>query len=203
MAFAENELQPYYFSNELKQAIQNECYDPVDGFYYSVDLSLRKVDSSEWLHSGSPRHWHSLPIKIKTWASMLPLWCGIANKEQAANCVKNYTNPKGLYSDFGIRSLAKNEKMYLEISSGNPSCWLGPIWINANYFTFIGLKNYGYDNLAKEIAIKTIKLLGKDLIKNGGFHEYYNSNTGEGIRGLGMQGWNFLVLELIKEIEKN
>ena len=190
-------------ADELKNAINNECFDEIDGFYYSADISLRKIDPNEWLHSGHPRIYKTLPIKITTWAGMLPLWAKIASQEQADRCIKRYLNPEGLYSKYGIRSTAKNEKMYSEIASSNPSCWLGPIWINANYFTYIGLKRYGYKDLANEIAEKTINMLGKDLETNGGFHEYYNSNTGEGIRGLGMHGWNFLVLELINDLENN
>lgn len=189
-------------ANKLKASISNECYDPIDGFFYTADISLKKIDNNQWLHSGHPRTWHSLPIKITTWAGMMPLYCGVATQEQANECVKRYMNPEGLYSDFGIRSLAKNEKMYSEIASCNPSCWLGPIWVNANYFTYVGLLKYGFKDLAKELAIKTINLLGKSLKEHGGFYEYYNSITGEGIRGLGMHGWNFLVLLMIDDIEK-
>lgn len=185
----------------LKNAINAECYDEVDGFYYSADISLRKVDPNEWLHQGCRRFWHSLPIKIKTWAGMLPLWCGIASKEQAERVVENYLEEGGLYSNFGIRSISKKEKMYKVIASGNPSCWLGPIWISANYLTYVGLRNYGYDKLADELAIKTINLLGEGITKHGEFHEYYDPDTGEGVNNKGFQSWNFLVYNMIKDLE--
>lgn len=63
-------------ANKLKASISNECYDPIDGFFYTADISLKKIDNNQWLHSGSPRFWHSLPIKITTWAGMMPLYCG-------------------------------------------------------------------------------------------------------------------------------
>lgn len=196
------EIKDLYLSKAeaLKKAIRSECFDEVDGFFYSVDLSLRKVDKNMWLHSGQVRFWHSLPLKITTWAGMLPLWNKIASKEEAARVVGRYQNKDGLFSPYGIRSVAKNEKMFGNFDTGNPSCWLGPIWINANYFTYVGLKNYGYDDLAKDIAIKTINLLGDDLAKNGDFHEYYNSETGAGVRGKGFQSWNFLVIHLINDL---
>ena len=190
-------------ANHLKDAINNECFDNVDGFYYSVDLSLRKVDKNEWLHQGQPRFWHSLPIKITTWAGLLPLWNNIASQEQADRVIQRYLNSDGLYSDYGIRSVAKNEKMYGVFDTGNPSCWIGPIWINANYFAYEAFKNYHYDDLAKDIAIKTINLLGKDLETNKQFHEYYDGETGLGVRGLGFQSWNFLVLRMINDLEKD
>lgn len=186
-------------ANKLKEAINNECYDPIDGFYYSVDLSLKKVNKKAWLHSGHPRFWHSLPIKIKTWAGLLPLYCGIANKEQAKNVVRNYLDKNSLFSNYGIRSIGKNEKMYCIKKTGNPSCWLGPIWINANYFTYVGLKKYGFIKEANDIKNKTIKLLGEDLKVNKEFHEYYHPDTGKGVFNKGFQSWNFLVYLMLKD----
>ena len=188
-------------ARKLKDAINNECFDNVDGFYYSVDLSLRKVDPNDWLHRGCPRFWHSLPIKIKTWASMLPLWAGICDEKHAQTIINNFIKNSGLKSKFGIRSVSNKEKMYKNIPSGNPSCWLGPIWINANYFLYEGLKNYGFKKLANQIAVETINLLGTDVIKNKEFHEYYDSDTGLGILNKGFQSWNFLVYNIIKELK--
>lgn len=187
-------------AERLKLAIQNECFDKVDGYFYSVDLSLRKVNPNEPLHSGQPRFWHSLPIKIKTWAGMMPLWANIATSEQAALAVSNYLDEETLNAKYGIRSISKKEKMYGIYDTGNPSCWIGPVWIIANYMTYIGLRNYGYSKLANKLAIKTITLLGRDLEENGEFHEYYDGDTGRGVRGKGFQSWNFLVLKMIKDL---
>lgn len=190
-------------ADALANAIHEELFDHRDGFFYSADISLRPVDSNEWLHSGAPRNYHSLPMRIETWAGILPLYSGFATKEEAKRVIEeHYLNPKTLYSKFGIRSLSASEKMYRNISSGNPSCWVGPIWINANYFTYIALKNYGYNDLAEEIAAKTIRMLGKDLEKQGQFSEYYDAETGEGLRNPGFQSWNFLVLPMILDLEE-
>ena len=188
-------------AEELIEAIKKECYDPIDGCFYSADLSLRKIDKNEWKHSGCPRQYKTLPIKIKTWASMLPLYCGVASEKQAEQLVKIYQDKNGLFSEFGIRSVAKNEKMYNVVVSNNPSCWTGPIWVVANYLTYVGLRKYGYEDLAKDLAYKTIKLLGEDVINNGEFHEYYDPDTGKGVTGKGFQSWNFLVLKMINDLK--
>ena len=67
--------------------------------------------------------------------------------------------------------LSKMEKMYAIIKSGNPSCWLGPIWGVSNYMVFEGLCRYGYIDDAKELAEKTITLFGKDLEQCGQMHD--------------------------------
>ena len=91
--------------------------------------------------------------------------------------------------------------MYCIVKSGNPSCWLGPIWGISNYMCYRGLMNYGFVKEAKELAQKTIRLFGQDLERCGELHEYYHPDTGEGVNNPGFQNWNLLVNNMIAEIE--
>ena len=185
-------------AKSLKSAIQEHCFDERNGFYYSVDLDLLPIDNSHWIHMGCPRHWNTLIRKIDVWSGFLAMWAGIATPEQADRMVKeNYLKSNIFYSDYGIRTLSKSEKMYLIKKSGNPSCWLGPIWGVSNYLTFEALLKHGYNDLAKEMAEKTVNLFGRDVEKCGEFHEYYDPETGEGISNQGFQSWNLLVSNMI------
>ena len=109
---------------------------------------------------------------------------------------EHYLNEKTFFAPFGVRTLSKMEKMYAIIKSGNPSCWLGPIWGISNYMVFDGLIKYGFDEEAKELATKTITMFGRDIEKNGEMHEYYDPETGEGINNPGFQNWNLLSLNM-------
>lgn len=191
-------------ANELKDAINKQCWDERDGFYYSADVMLHPVDKNEWLHSGDPRAYQTLPMRIGVWAGFLAMYYGIATKEQADRMVKeHYLNEKTFYAPYGVRSLSKAERMYHVESTGNPSCWTGPVWINANYMTYVGLKTYGYTDLAVSLAERTIELLGRDIESCGQMHEYYHPETGEGVRGLGFQSWNLLVYNMCIDLEKD
>jgi putative isomerase len=97
--------------------------------------------------------------------------------------------------------LSKLEKMYTIIASGNPSSWLGPVWVIVNYMTFRGLVKYGFDSDARSLAEKTITLFGRDLERFGALHEYYQPENGEPILNRGFQNWNFLVLNMIAWLE--
>lgn len=88
-------------------------------------------------------------------------------------------------------------KMYQIVKSGNPSCWLGPIWGVANYMTYRGLLKYGYSELADELAEKTLKLFGDDIAECGEMHEYYDPETGRGVNNQGFQSWNLLCVNII------
>ncbi|MBP3543411.1 MAG: trehalase / alfa-L-rhamnosidase / mannosyl oligosaccharide glucosidase, partial [Lachnospiraceae bacterium] len=112
-------------------------------------------------------------------------------------------NPARFWTPWGIRSLAADEVMYRpDDSRGNPSNWLGPIWIVAEYLCFRALLDYGYVEEAKELCEKTLTLLGEDLEATGCLHEYYNPFTGEGIMNGGFLNWNILVLNMTEELRE-
>ena len=195
---ADDEVAYIQKAELLKQAIKEHCYDERNGFYYSVDLNLVPIDKDQWLHSGCPRNWSTLIQRIDVWSGFMAMWAGIADEDQAKRMVEeNYLNARTFYSDFGIRSLSKCEKMYQVISSTNPSCWLGPIWGVANYILFKSLVSYGYEELARELVEKIVLMYGKDIEQCGEMHEYYDPETGEGVRGQGFQSWNLLSANMI------
>lgn len=190
-------------AEQLKSAIQEHLWDERNGMYYSADLNLRPIDSEEWLHSGMPRHWNCVIERIDSWCGFMALWAGIATEEQAKRMVyENMMEKRLFHSEFGICTLAKTEKMYCVVKSGNPSCWLGPIWGISNYMCYRGLKKYGFEKEAKSLIHKTVSLFGKDIKESGELHEYYNPETGAGVNNPGFQNWNLLVNNMIADWEK-
>ncbi len=179
--------------NHLRGAVQKHCYDEKDGFYYSVDLNLLPIQKGDGFHSGAPRHWDSLIQRIGVWSGFLAMWSGIATTEQAKRMVKeNLLDARSFWAPYGVRTLSKYEKMYAVIPSGNPSCWLGPIWGISNYFVFRGLVEYGFEEEARALAEKTIQLFENDIVSCGEMHEYYDPESGEPIMNQGFQNWNLL-----------
>ena len=75
------------------------------------------------------------------------------------------------------------------------------MWIVANYLTFRGLVRYGFDSEARELAEKTILLLGRDYERFGALHEYYLPDNGEPVLNKGFQNWNLLVLNMAAWLE--
>ena len=186
----------------LRSAIQECMWDERDGIFYNADAGLLPIDKTALLHSGCPRHWSTVIQRIEVWACFLPMWAGIATPDQAERMVKEHLlNERNFAAPFGVRTLSKMEKMYAVIKSGNPSCWLGPIWGICNYMVFEGLCNYGYLSEARELAEKTVTLFGKDIEKCGEMHEYYDPESGEGVNNPGFQNWNFLSLNMLEFLE--
>jgi putative isomerase len=183
----------------LEKAIQAECWDRRDRFFYSVDVDV-KTRPYDWFHQGLGVFWNSLPIKIRAWSGFLALWTGTATADQAADLARHVADPLTFFSASGITSLAMDEKMFDVRATNNPSNWLGPIWIIVQYIVFRGLLDYGHRDLAEDLAQRTVTLLGGDLDRTGTLHEYYDPLTGLPVMNGGFVNWNILVLNMIDEL---
>lgn len=196
-------------ADELKAAIQKNCWDERDGFFYSVDLNLLPYEGKPFsadpkirLHAGNPRDYDCLIQRIGVWSGFLAMWSGIATPEQAKRIVQeHFKNEKTFNAAYGVRTLSKLEKMYNVRASGNPSLWTGPIWGVSNYMVFRGLVDYGFEAEARELARKTILLFGRDFERFGALHEYYLPDSGEPVLNKGFQNWNYLVLNMAAWLE--
>jgi putative isomerase len=184
--------------SDLRDAIQRECWDERDGYFYSVDINLHHPEPGSWEHAGSKRHWEGLIQRIGVWTGFSGLWAGVATQEQAERIVKeHYRNEKTFNCQAGIRTLSKMEKMYRIRASGNPSTWLGPVWGISNYLVWRGLVRYGFTDDAQQLCDRHIMCLGKGLQAHGQLFEYYQPSNGEPLLNPGFQNWNQLVLNMI------
>lgn len=185
----------------LIQAVLKECWDERDEFFYSVDVDI-KTRSYDWFHKGLGVFWKTLPIRIQTWSGFLPMLAGFATREQAEILSVKWRDEKSMGSPYGITTLDKREKMFDLSVTNNPSNWLGPVWLVANYAVFRGLLNYGYREEAQEMCRRTLKLLGEDLRQTGSLHEYYDPFTGKPIMNGGFVNWNILALNMAAELRE-
>ncbi len=182
-------------------AIQRECWDEMDGFFYTVDAQCRDHRHEHFPHinRGMDMSWQTVPQKIRVFTGFLPLWCGIATERQARLLIERHLlNADEFDAPHGMRSLSQREKMYDPATdSANPSNWLGPVWIVANYMVYEGLRRYGYEEEASALANKIIALLGGDLERHGMLHECYHPDTGKPNFNAGFLSWNVLAGAMI------
>ncbi|GAT32278.1 putative isomerase [Terrimicrobium sacchariphilum] len=190
-------------AQDLAAAIIRECWDDLDGFFYTVDVQCadHRDHYLPGIQKGMDMGWRSLPLKVRMFTGFLPLWSGVATPEQAAILVNSHLRDERSFSaNWGIRSLSKTERMYSPgTNSANPSNWLGPIWIVANYMIYEGLRNYGYHSDAATLARKTRALLENDLAATGTLHECYHPDSAQPNFNSGFISWN--VLALLMETE--
>jgi glycogen debranching enzyme len=70
--------------------------------------------------------------------------------------------------------------------------WRGPVWINAVWLLWLGLRRLGYSEQADELAARVVR-----TVERSGLCEYYDPFDGSG-RGQRQFAWSTLVLELLQ-----
>ncbi len=112
------------------------------------------------------------PLSFRTTATLLPLFAGLATKDQAdrmAGVIEEWLSA----SDFGVASTHPSEERY------EPQrYWRGPVWLHINWMIADGLKQYGFDDLAEDVRKATRK-----CVDTSGFYEYFDADSGKGCGG--------------------
>ena len=106
-----------YFEKEAGQLLENireHCWDPRDGFYYSVDLNLCPIEKPDieslqpgklYFHVGQPRTYDCLIQRFSVWSGFMAMWAGIATTEQASIMVKKHFHDTASFNAPGGTSL--------------------------------------------------------------------------------------------------
>lgn len=143
---------------ERAREINEHMWDDQSGFYYNIDREK---------HSFSFRNPDDL--KRREIIGFLPLWAGIADKEQAARLVAHLTDTAEFWRRYGIPSLAANDPFY-----DPKGYWNGPVWVEWNYLIVRGLLRYGYDQVARELTDRVARAMIIQLKKNHSLWEFYS-----------------------------
>lgn len=156
-------------SVQLKEKIINFMWDDSAKFFFDIEDKTHNK------------------TMIKTPAAFLTLFAKVATREQANYLVEHLVNDKEFKRKLPLPTLSADDPDY------DPrNFWRGPTWINLVWFTYNGLLNYGFKDVAKDLANSTIEAMAKNTTCN----EYYNSETGEPL-GVKYFGWSALITDII------
>jgi neutral trehalase len=188
MAVISTKLQKHddaeMFSNEavaLKGKINEILWDETTGFYYDRNEET------------------GVKTKVKSISGFTPLWSKVASEKQANILVNNYlTNPNEFWTKYPIPTYSINENDYYQGSKTGECNWRGSSWVPTNYMLVHGLRAYGYDSIAKDIAYRTFDMV---LNKNETTREFFNAETGEGYGLKPFYGWSTLAYYMPLEVE--
>ncbi|XP_061193434.1 mannosyl-oligosaccharide glucosidase-like [Saccostrea echinata] len=145
------------------------------------------------------------------YVSLYPLMLRILEPDslQLSNILSDVTNKELLWTDYGLRSLAKNSPFYqVWNTKDDPPYWRGSVWINLNYLTLSGLYHYAnIPGLHKKMARDVYNQLRVNLVNNmlkqyretGFVFEYYDDTTGVGKGVHPFNSWSSLVVNIIAE----
>ena len=133
----------------IAEAARKQLWHGERGFFFD-----RKGPGGEW-------------IDVWTFAGLLPLWSGVATREQAAK-LKEHLVGKKFSTAMPVPSVARDDPKYKK------DMWQGPTWININYLLVRGLQRYGYDAEAADLREKTLGSIAKWYGQTGCLYEFYD-----------------------------
>lgn len=132
-----------------------------------------------------------------------------ASSPNLKKILQDLNKPELLWTDFGLRSLAKNDAFYFKWNTQNdPPYWRGPIWININFLAVRALHYYRsvkgpYKELANHLYVQlrnnVVNTVFKEYQRTGYFWESYHPETGRGQGAHPFNGWTSLVLLMMAE----
>lgn len=127
-------------------------------------------------------------LKVATWAHFAPLFAGLYTPDEAKELVRtHFADTSTFRSEFGIRTVSKQEPSYR--SNG---FWRGPIWFAPHWFIHKGLVDYGFLEEAK-----WLRETSEGLIRRHGFREYFDPESGKAY-GAHNFTWGTLVLDMLE-----
>ena len=150
-----DEAQQYSFqANELSRIIDERMWDKKRSFYFDLTLDGKLAP-------------------IMTIAAYWTLLAHVASPAQAAALVAELKNPSTFGRTNPVPTLAANQPGYVPAGG----YWRGSVWAPTETMVIRGLENFGYDDLAREIALKHLDLVAKVYEKTGTIWENYSPDA--------------------------
>jgi hypothetical protein len=150
------------------QALNTRCWDAAQGIYIDYDLVARA------------------PIPVAVAAGFAPLFAGVPSAEQAQR-MYSYLNSPSFYAlgEPGYPAPSYNR----QAPGFSPNrYWRGPVWLNIDWLLMHGLRRYGFSAYAQQVEQAIV-----ELVRQHGFFEYFNPQTGQG-HGTDQFSWTAALL---------
>jgi alpha,alpha-trehalase len=150
----------HHRAKQRKSVMNDLMWDKLRGFYYDYNYVKEKQGN------------------VSSLAGYLPMWAGLASKDQAKRMVKNLRR----FEEKGGLS-ATDSQPFIKVANGAvhlmpgalPQQWAYPNgWAPLHFIVVKGLQNYGYHEDARRIAMKWLKTCLDWFNYHGVFLEKYN-----------------------------
>ncbi len=175
-------------ADKLSGLINDRMWDEETGFYYHVNR-----DDHSWFFM-------SRDLRRQEIIGFLPMWAEACPPERAEKLVKTLTDPGKFWRKYGVPTLSAQDEWYTPYV--DYCCkWDGPVWMLWDYMVFDGLVNYGYDELALELADKMMLAATTQLSKNHNYWESYSPDN-EVLNSPSNYIWDAIMAKLMVRVDR-
>ncbi|MYL05500.1 MAG: hypothetical protein F4012_01325 [Gemmatimonadales bacterium] len=116
-------------------------------------------------------------------SNFLPLIAGVPSARQARRMVDVLRDPARFRGEWVLPTISRDDPAF-----DDQQYWRGSIWPPMNYLVLQGLRRYGYDEFASELAWKGALMFLADRRRTGFCRENFDARSGRG-RGRRFQSW--------------
>ena len=116
-------------------------------------------------------------------SNFLPLIAGVPSARQARRMAGVLCDPARFRGDWVLPTISREDSAF-----DDQQYWRGSIWPPMNYLVLQGLRRYGFDELASELAWKGALMFLADRRRTGFCRENFDARSGRG-RGHRFQSW--------------
>ena len=122
------------------------------------------------------RHWDGRLSPRWSHTSFFQLLAGVASPERAERLVREHLrNEREFWGRYVIPSVPRGDPAFRD-----NDYWRGRIWGPLNFLVAEGLRRYRFDDVAADLARKSLDLFMRNWRADGGVYENYNAETGQG-----------------------
>ncbi len=116
-------------------------------------------------------------------SNFLPLIAGVPSARQAGRMVGVLRDPARFRGEWVLPTIPRDDPAF-----DDQQYWRGSIWPPMNYLVLQGLRRYGFDRVASELAWKGALMFLADCRRTGFCRENFDARSGRG-RGRRFQSW--------------
>jgi hypothetical protein len=137
-------------NKRIARAMNRLMWSPAQEFYYDLTLEGGRAP-------------------VRTVAGFWSMAAGVPNTKRAAKMVVHLTDTAKFWRQNPVPTVSAEEQKF----SPTGSYWNGAVWAPTNTMVIRGLEHYGYYELAREIALKHVKLVADVYAQTGTIWENY------------------------------
>ena len=149
-------------ADRMADLVRTRMWDPETFFFYNLARDTGTFTTKD-----------GVSMKRKEIIGFLPLWAGIATREQADALHRELTNPASFWRKFGVPTLAADD-LYFDPHVTTCCQWNGAVWLLWDYMVMRGLLDYGYRPEAEVLVRRNLDAVIFQLRNNHRFWESYN-----------------------------
>jgi len=148
----------------------------IDKFRKEYEALKKNINLQLWSEDFYyDRSWDGNFSTHKAASNFYPLLAGVPDKSQADKMIAHLQSPAEFWGDYVIPTISRDNPAFKDQQP-----WRGMVSPPVNYLVYQGLKRYGYDELASQLAVKNGQLFMKHWQNSGMTRDFYNAVSGEG-----------------------